>query len=1544
MMKKTTVCLAILVFFTGLLLAEVPTEKKRMETLYSLKMDNTLNGHKSRVTADRAAGVVPMNVRKVQRRASAFDRIIVKYKQGRTTAEARNSLQARFGLQRTKHIAFADLHVYKVPDARSKTDLLKQLNKESMVEYAEPDYVVSLDAVPNDSSFSLLYGMHNSGQTLGTADADIDAPEAWEMSTGSNAVVVAVIDTGIDYTHPDLAANMWQNSGETPGDGIDNDGNGFVDDVYGINSITNSGDPMDDHYHGTHCAGTIGGVGNNGTGVAGVCWNVKLMGLKFLSASGSGYSSDAITCIQYAIAKGAHVMSNSWGGGGYSQSLHDAIAAAETAGILFIAAAGNSGSNNDVSPHYPSSYNNANIISVAATDHNDNLASFSCYGVTSVDVAAPGVATFSTKPGNTYGALSGTSMATPHVAGLAALAKAHRPELTWSQIKGSIMASVDVKGSLTGKILTEGRINAYSTLLNDPPIAVTFTNPVTGTFVEGTVPVTASLSNDANAVKVEFYVDNVLKATDTAVPWQYDWDSTTSSNGSSVVKAVSTDVYDRTSEAEVSVTVNNSGLPGVTILSPQWGETVSGTIVMEAQASYTPGLARVEFYVNDVKVGEDLSRPYELSWNSATVINGSHPLRVVAVGVDATEGSKTVDFNVANTQLPLTERDALIAFYNSTNGDSWDDNSNWKKEDGSFNDAGTEHTWHGVYVSEDHVEELYLPFNGLSGTLPAELQALTEMIWFAVYWNDIGGTIPAELGSLSKLEYLDLDDNLFTGAIPPELGNLAACEEIWLCWNSFSGGIPSSFGNLTNLQYLYMESTGLTGTLPPELGDLDNLIDLTLYWNTITGPIPPEIGNMDAIKYLDLDGNYLNGDVPAELGNLTTLEVLWLNNQPVSGTIPTSFGNLVNLKYLFLYNTDVSGTIPVALLELDQMVILALCYNHLSGAIPTELGNMTTLLGVDLTGNKLVGRIPASLVNLTDLLYLELGYNCLYTNDTALLDFLAANAPGWSDTQTVAPTDVSAEAVSPTAIRVDWTPIAFADCNGGYRVFHGPSAAGPFTCAGITFTKADSSFTINGLTAGSPYYIKLKTRSYLNDYNPNLIESHVSEAVIIGIPAAPQVTLTSPVGGEVLPVDSNFDITWNCDAEGGDIALEYSTSGPGGTFIPIASALENTGSYSWSVPAVASGSCVMRVTASNVIGSDSDTGSSFTIEPGVEIIVISPNGGETWERGKNVTINWAVSGITGNVTVSIVRGDSVVAVLGTPTASASSFSWTIPNNFDRGENFKVRIHQGAVSDDSDGNFSITATQKYYVFQGSDYNGDNRDDIAIFRPSNGRWCIQGQPSVAWGTATDIPVPGDYNGDGNTDIAIFRPSIGRWCIKGQPSQAWGTATDIPVPGDYNGDGTTDIAIFRPSIGRWCIKGQPSVAWGTATDIPVPGDYNGDGTTDIAIFRPSNGRWCIKGQPSAAWGASGDIPVPADYNGDGATDIAIYRPSNGRWCIQGQASQAWGAPGDIAVPADYNGDGSTDIAIFRPSQGIWAVKGQSSVRYGISTDIPLVSHKGN
>jgi len=361
---------------------------------------------------------------------------------------------------------------WQLPAGADVLQTVQQLAGQPGIAYAEPNYVLSIAATPNDPRFGELWGLHNTGQSGGKADADIDAPEAWDLSTGSSTVVVGVIDTGVDYTHPDLAANIWTNPGETPGDGIDNDGNGFVDDYYGWDFYNNDNDPFDDNGHGTHVAGTIGAVGNNGTGVVGVNWNVQIMPIKFLGAGGSGSTSAAVQAVNYATLmrnRGVNVVltNNSWGGGSFSQALYDAIAASGQANMLFVAAAGNANSN---SPMYPAGYDLPNIISVAATDQSDAKASFSNYGADWVDLGAPGVGILSTTPSNTYSVKDGTSMAAPHVSGVAALAWSMNPQATYETIRDAIFTGVDkipaldaAQGSTT-PVATGGRLNAYNTL------------------------------------------------------------------------------------------------------------------------------------------------------------------------------------------------------------------------------------------------------------------------------------------------------------------------------------------------------------------------------------------------------------------------------------------------------------------------------------------------------------------------------------------------------------------------------------------------------------------------------------------------------------------------------------------------------------------------------------------------------------------------------------------------------------------------------------------------------------------------------------------------------------------------------------------------------------------------------------------------------------------------------------------------------------------------------------------------------------------------
>ncbi len=334
--------------------------------------------------------------------------------------------------------------IYKInfdlESGQSIEDVVREYKSNPDVEYAELNYIVEALGVPNDPLYSQLWGM-----------AKIEAPDAWDIHTGSSDIVVAVVDTGVDYTHRDLAANMWVNEAELHGTaGVDDDGNGYVDDIYGYDFINNDSNPWDDAGHGTHCSGTIAGVGNNGLDVVGVCWNARIMALKFLGAGGSGSTSDAISAFYYAVENGADVTSNSWGGGGYEQSMKDAIDYAYSQGVVMVAAAGNAG---NTTHQYPAYYDH--MISVAATDSSDRKASFSTYG-NWVDIAAPGVSILSLKPGGGTATMSGTSMACPHVAGASALLLSANPILTPDEVYDILTSTTD---PIATGVCISGRLN-----------------------------------------------------------------------------------------------------------------------------------------------------------------------------------------------------------------------------------------------------------------------------------------------------------------------------------------------------------------------------------------------------------------------------------------------------------------------------------------------------------------------------------------------------------------------------------------------------------------------------------------------------------------------------------------------------------------------------------------------------------------------------------------------------------------------------------------------------------------------------------------------------------------------------------------------------------------------------------------------------------------------------------------------------------------------------------------------------------------------------
>jgi subtilisin family serine protease len=342
-----------------------------------------------------------------------------------------------------------------------------ELRDAGAVRFVEPNYVVRAARLPNDSAFNRLWGLRNDGQLGGKPGADVSAPGAWDLVTGG-PVTVAVVDTGVEGNHPDLAENMWTNPTESQNGLDDGDPNGLVDDMRGADFLNGDTDPSDESGHGTHVAGIIGARGDNGTGIVGVNWSVRLMALKFMNEHGEGSTGDAAQAIDYAVDAGAKVINASWGGPTFSQALYEAVARAADHDVLFVAAAGNEGENADHSPEYPAAFELPNVISVAASDVRDSLLDFSNYGAQSVDLAAPGDEIYSTVPtsidGDGYATFSGTSMAAPFVSGAAALYFARSPASSASEVREALIRGVDRSPSLAGKSTSGGRLNIAKAL------------------------------------------------------------------------------------------------------------------------------------------------------------------------------------------------------------------------------------------------------------------------------------------------------------------------------------------------------------------------------------------------------------------------------------------------------------------------------------------------------------------------------------------------------------------------------------------------------------------------------------------------------------------------------------------------------------------------------------------------------------------------------------------------------------------------------------------------------------------------------------------------------------------------------------------------------------------------------------------------------------------------------------------------------------------------------------------------------------------------
>ncbi|MDE2826623.1 MAG: S8 family serine peptidase [Bacteroidota bacterium] len=751
-------------------------------------------------------------------------------------------------------------------------------------------------------------------------------PEAWDVvksSDGTPKVVIAIVDGGGEWRHEDLRANVWTNDDEIPDNGIDDDNNGFIDDVHGVN-FANGDDTNNDPTglpglpgsarHGTAVAGSASAVTNNNVGVAGAAWNAEIMHINAGCDSVDNYICYGYDGILYAATNGADIINASWSSflsdDQGARHLDQTLDLATDMGALIVAAASNYSLSNDLFRYYPA--HSRRVLSVGATEKaTRRRAGFSNYGRL-VNVFAPGVGILTTGPGNGYILFNGTSFSSPLTAGLAALVKTRFPTMDPDALREHIRLtseSIDLENPGFAGQLGRGMVNALAAV--QAP----------------TLP----------AVRLK----------------RWSW---TDQDGDRQI--ASGDVV------TIKATVVN-------YLSDASGLSV-GLVGAEPYSFLDMTAAEVE--VGSLAGGDSIEVEFE--FRVATNAPDNQWVRLYTRIQDGVfeDGADQLSFRV-NLSLEAVHRD-LSAFYRATDGDNWIRNDNW-----DITRVPSEEEldrWVGVVLNEGFLVELAMRANNLEGTLPPELGNLRNLVGLRLSENEgLTGQIPPELGNLERLQVLSLRYNSLSGVIPPKLGSLGKLRGLDLSRNSLSGTIPPQLGSLEQLQELWLHRNSLSGSIPPELGRLEKLWMLSLWGNSLSGSIPSELGDLKRLEVLDLPYNELSGPIPPELGNLTELIVLNLNDNFLSGPIPRELGNLEQLGRLYLDDNSLSGPIPSELGNLEQLQELRLHENSISGSIPPELGNLGQLQWLLLYSNSLSGPIPPELESLEQLQELNLSDNSL---------------------------------------------------------------------------------------------------------------------------------------------------------------------------------------------------------------------------------------------------------------------------------------------------------------------------------------------------------------------------------------------------------------------------------------------------------------------------------------------------------------------------------------------------------------------------------------
>lgn len=784
--------------------------------------------------------------------------------------------------------------------------------------------------------------------------------------------------------------------------------------------------------------------------------------------------------------------------------------------------------------------------------------------------------------------------------------------------------------------------------------------------------------------------------------------------------------------------------------------------------------------------------------------------------------------------IPASERAALIAIYNATDGDNWYDNYNWKgvnNEADGFSAIGTEGDWDYITVEGDHVVEINL------------------------FYNDLTGPLPAEIGNFPFLRDLDI------------------------CGNNLTGGIPTQIGNLSRLTYLDLSDNPFGGTIPPALGNLNNLIDLYCVNCNLTGSIPKELGNLSSLNTLWLEDNQLSGSIPVELQKLSNLQYLWLQYNKLSGSIPKEIGNLSNLTYICLINNELTGSLPPELGNLGSLNYLTCSNNHLSGELPPELGNCAYLRWIIMDSNKIKGPIPQNYKNLNlDANRCNFSYNAIYTDDSTLQAKFDNADPNWDSTQTIAPADVTANALSSSSIEVSWPPVAYQQA-GAYNIYYSTGSNGPWTLAGTTSNKSASTYTIDSLNSGTTYYFVIETKTNPHTYNRNTVLSSYSDPAAatthVVIPGVYTLSVFSTPTGEfpiqVSPADNDGK------SNGNTVLTRFYSDGTSVTL----TAPESTGNYNF-VKWLVDGEDRPGNSVTITMNTNHKARVVYRVKP-VETYTLTVK--STHNAGSNITVspvdeNGDSDGLT-TFTRKYKEGTEVTLI-----APAE-------HNEHKFDNWKI---DGVVKSNSQTiTLTITGNHTAKVF----YTTPSRPGLVLSRsrlnfayvtgdetlPSKAlRITINGDP-VNWNTTVDVPwLPlNPEAGFGTTEVTVsINPEgLTEGKYEGSIRVTAPSAEHSPQTVKVNLTIYNNGATTAP-IGEFSTPGDGAVV---SSSVPVTGWVVDDmGVENVEILRLDGNEWTHIGYAAFIEGARPDIEdlypdYPDNYEaGWGYMLLTNFFPNNG------------------------------------------------------------------